>query len=78
MAARTRAQGRPMGSLIAWLHEDCGGDPAVHNARWSGLPYETRVNFRNEYATDEEMKPFFDQERDPWDDEPDGEPRVPP
>ena len=79
-APSTRAQGRPMGSLIAWLHlpNGCPGSKRAHNAAWSSLPFSDRRRWRLQYVETPELEAFFAKERLPWEDEEDGEPAAVP
>ena len=79
-SAKTLAQGRPLGSLFAWLHlpGGCPGTPDAHSLQWEYLDYQIRVDWRRHYFALPDYKPLFERERDPRDEETDGEPAIPP
>jgi hypothetical protein len=62
-------QGRPAGSLLAWLYLDCGGNEDVHKNRYDPLelPHESRINARAIGEADPTLAPIFAKERDPRD-----------
>lgn len=68
----THHQGRPLGSLLAWLELDCGGDKELHRALYSNLnlPHATRVAARQWAMGLGTMGPLFVKERFQRADEP--------
>ena len=78
----TLAQGRPLGSLLAWLGlpGGCPGSKEAHDREWDLLPYHDRVDWRRRYKDLPEWVNMFRRERSPRRDgtEPDGEPMVVP
>ena len=80
-APQTLAQGRPLGSLMAWLHlpGGCTGSAQDHNSMWELLSYEDRLAWRQHYESEPEFTPLFERERPPRPAErPGGEPEVVP
>jgi hypothetical protein len=79
-APRMLAQGRPIGTQLAWLNFErvCLGDPSEHLARWTDedLPHQDRVLQRNQAQGDPDFELLFQAERGPRDGEVDGEPPV--
>ena len=73
-APRTKAQGRPMGSHIAWLDIPCVGDAASHRAEFNRLSYEVRRKARRDAVNSGLYADLFALERDPHASESDGEP----
>ena len=45
-APRTKAQGRPMGLLIAFLSRSCAGDPDEHRSALATLSHTVRSQHR--------------------------------
>ena len=73
----TKAQGRPLGSQLAWLCLECHGDPEWHSRQFSdeGLPRVQRKAARREAKGSGEFDEFFDRERSPRASESEGEPQ---
>ena len=72
--ANTRAQGRPLGLLLSWLHAGCTGDSALHRAGVQSLTYETRLHHRRQANAQGLCREAFEFEREAHDSEPGGEP----
>ena len=75
-AGEKHHQGRPMGSLLAWLHLPCDGNPAHHKNRYTGvmLPHDERRRLRLWGVALGTLAILFEKEREPRAGEPDGEP----
>ena len=69
------AQGRPMGTLIAWLHLACPGDPQEHFLMSKDLDYSSRAHARDWGASQSHLEPAFGRERGKWDHEETAEPK---
>lgn len=65
---REAPQGRPMGSLLAWLRQDCTGSPAEHKALLDAfvLDYRTRLAAREWGQGLGTLADCFAKERQPW------------
>jgi len=63
--ARQHHQGRPLASLLAWLHEPCG---ANHRTKYREdvLTFALRDQFRTWAIAVPEFEPLRRKERDPW------------
>ena len=75
------AQGRPLGSLFAWLNlpGGCPGGAEVHRAFWPTLEREERIKRRRHFRANYDYTPCFERKRPQRDEEgPDGEPPAPP
>lgn len=72
----TKAQGRPLGSMLCWLHLDCGGDADWHSLMYSdaGLPRADRKARRRQAVDSSDFDALFEQERSPRGSESEGEP----
>ena len=70
------AQGRPMGSEVAWLNLECGTCPEYHRSLWNAhdLPKRDRALFREWANGKPGFARFFRMERDRFDDETGSEP----
>ncbi len=57
-----------MGSLLAWLHLPCPGEPAAHDNLWSeeNMPFPVRDRLRNHFMALGTLEPQFLAERGPW------------
>jgi hypothetical protein len=71
---KSKSQGRPMGSHLAWLEMECCGDPNDHKARWNNadLPRDRRIDCRQRYSDACQFGDWpliWSRERKPWGDE---------
>jgi hypothetical protein len=73
-APNTRAQGRPMGLLLAWLESPCPGEATDHRAVLKHLPYATRKDARLRAVASGDFADALDAERSPNTSESEGEP----
>lgn len=59
----THPQGRPLGLLLAWLQEPCGGDALVHRSRVTTVTAAERIAARAWGQTVGSLGPLFERER---------------
>jgi hypothetical protein len=75
-APKTKAQGRPLGLLLAFLSCECTGDQDAHRGMLQELPHAVRLSARLKAAGDPDASPLFAVERHPNDGDVGGEPIV--
>lgn len=71
-SANTKAQGRPLGLLIAWLNHPCSGSSEAHRKLLKTIPYRTRRQARVDAVSGGGLGLAFAQERSPRSSESEG------